>query len=329
MKTLHAMMMTAAMTIAAVTAGGDARAFPVGDSEIVVSFDPQAVETPESVVFDLAGNMYVSLALTGEIRKIAPDGTQTSLAFLPLGVAPPDAPLPGIMGALAIRFDGTLYVSVASADPALKGIWSVSPSGVTTQLANLPPMALPNGIALRLGRLHVADSALGVVWRVPVSGGQAEAWIDDPVLDVVPGPIAIAPGANGIQFFGGEAYVCNSSAWTIYAFPVDLAGNAGAPRVHAVGVPCDDFAFDIAGNLYATTDPFNTLVLVRPDGSQEILLTAEDGLDGPTAAAFGRTLGDFRTLYVSNAAFPFFTTTFTPKVLAVDLPIPGAPRWWF
>jgi len=24
-----------------------------------------------------------------------------------------------------------------------------------------------------------------------------------------------------------------------------------------------------------------------------------------------------------------FTTAFTPKVLAVDLPIPGAPRWWF
>ncbi|HRE89649.1 MAG TPA: hypothetical protein PK095_10990 [Myxococcota bacterium] len=302
--------------------------WPVGEAEVVVAFDPSKIETPESVVFDLAGNMYVSLALTGEIRKIAPDGTQSTLAVLPLGVAPPGALLPGIMGALAVRFDGTLYASLASADPSQKGIWEVRPNGRARKLASLPEAALPNGIALRLGHLHVADSALGVVWRTSVHGGTAEAWIDDPVLDVVPGPIAIAPGANGIQFFGGEAYVCNSSAFTIYAFPVDLLGRAGAPRVHAVGVACDDFAFDLAGNVFVTTDPFNTLVLVRPDGSQEVLLTAEDGLDGPTAASFG-PLGQKRTLFISNAAFPFFTTTFRPSIIALDLPIPGAPRWWF
>lgn len=303
--------------------------FPIGDVDLVAAFDPSRVETPESVVFDLAGNLYVSLALTGEIRKIARDGTQSTLAFLPLGVAPPGAPLPGIMGALAVRFDGTVFASLASADPTQKGVWAVSPTGQAHKLASLPPAALPNGIALRLGFLHVADSALGVVWRVPVGGGEAEIWIDDPVLDVVPSPIAIAPGANGIQFFGGEAYVCNSSASEIYAFPVTGLGTVGPPRVHASNIPCDDFAFDVKGNLFVTTDPFNTLVLVRPNGSQEVLLTANDGLDGPTAAAFGVKFGERRTLYISNAAFPFFTTTFEPSVMAVEMPFPGAPRFWF
>ncbi|MCA9514748.1 MAG: hypothetical protein KC635_07400, partial [Myxococcales bacterium] len=239
-----------------------------------VDFDPQAGEAPESIVFDLAGNAYVSLSLTGEIRKIAPDGTQTTLAVLPLGQAPPGALFPGIMGALAIRIDGTLFVSLASADLDAKGIWKVSPSGAATQLAHLPAGALPNGIALRLGQLYVADAALGVVWRVPVTGGTPVAWIDDPVLDVQPNPIELAPGANGIQFFGDTAFVCNSSAGTIYRFAMDRHGNAGPPVVHATGVPCDDFAFDIVGNIYATTDPFNVLVLVRPNGTQETLLTA-------------------------------------------------------
>lgn len=191
------------------------------------------------------------------------------------------------LGALAVRFDGTLYTSLASADPSQKGIWEVKANGQARKLASLTEASLPNGIALRLGKLHVADSALGVVWRTSVHGGAAEVWIDDPVLDVVPGPIAIAPGANGIRSFGGEAYVCNSSAYAIYAFPVDVSGRAGPPRVHASEVACDDFAFDLAGNLFVTTDPFNTLVLVRPDGSQEVSLTADDGFDGPTAASFG------------------------------------------
>ncbi|MCB9736990.1 MAG: hypothetical protein H6745_30780 [Deltaproteobacteria bacterium] len=317
---LAAIVLTASSTALA--------AFPHGPARVVVDFDPQAGEAPESIVFDLAGNAYVSLSLTGEIRKIAPDGTQTTLAVLPLGQAPPGALFPGIMGALAIRIDGTLFVSLASADLDAKGIWKVSPSGAATQLAHLPAGALPNGIALRLGQLYVADAALGVVWRVPVTGGTPVAWIDDPVLDVQPNPIELAPGANGIQFFGDTAFVCNSSAGTIYRFAMDRHGNAGPPVVHATGVPCDDFAFDIVGNIYATTDPFNVLVLVRPNGTQETLLTAADGLDGPTSAAFGRTLGDLRTLYVTNAAFPFFSTTFSPKIIAVQLPFPGAPRWW-
>lgn len=322
-----------ALALAAVLAAGQPAhaqwSPPIGTPQVVVAFDPLAGETPESVVVDRDGTLYISLALTGEIRKIYPDGTQESLAFLPLGVALPGAPLPGIMGALALGGDGTVYASLASADPDALGVWAVAPDGTATQLASLPPGALPNGIALRLGFLYVADAALGVIWRVPASGGAAEVYIDDPALLQVPGPIDIAPGANGLQFFGGELYVCNSSAWSIYAYPLDWRGRPGPRRLHAADVPCDDFAFDLLGNLYATTDPFNTLIFVRPDGSSEIVLTAEDGLDGPTSAAFGRTLGDFRTLYVTNAAFPFFSTTFTPSVMAIRVPIPGAPRWPF
>lgn len=134
----------------------------------------------------------------------------------------------------------------------------------------------------------------------------------------------IAPRANGLQVFRGEVYVANSSSAEILAYRIRANGTAGPGRVHAGGVGGDDFAFDVAGNLFITTDPFNTLIRVAPDGSHEVLLSADDGLDGPTACAFGRSFGGGRTLDITNAAFPFFSTTFRPSVMSVPMPLPGA-----
>ncbi|HEX6861500.1 MAG TPA: hypothetical protein VF414_01730, partial [Thermoanaerobaculia bacterium] len=106
---------------------------------------------------------------------------------------------------------------------------------------------------------------------------------------------------------------------------------AGEIRVHAVmpaGAGCDDFALDVHGSIYCTTDPTNLLVRLDPDGTTEILLTAADGLDGPTAATFGRTGHDRFNLYVTNAAFPFFSLTHRPSLMRLHLAVPGAPPAW-
>jgi hypothetical protein len=44
--------------------------------ETIALFDPAVLETPESIQIDRHGNISVSLALTGESCKIAPDGTR-------------------------------------------------------------------------------------------------------------------------------------------------------------------------------------------------------------------------------------------------------------
>src|SRR5215212_3683632 len=145
-----------------------------------VLFNPNAFETPESVQFDRHGNAYVSLALTGEVRKIAPDGTQTTLAFLPIR---PDVQPCGnsfglpIMGSIALDHQGNVYASVNSCNPAQLGVWKVTPSGQMSLVANLPQGAAPNGIAYQEGWLYVADTLLGQVWRVHSDGtGAAEDW---------------------------------------------------------------------------------------------------------------------------------------------------------
>ena len=303
--------------------------------ETVVLFNPAALETPESIAIDRAGNFYISLALTGEIRRIAPDGTQSTLALLPIG---PPLTFCGpffnaITGITLDRRETALYVSVVSCDLASRGVWKVPLDGSAPELlATLPLESIPNGIAWRRGQVYVADSALGLIWRVPEEGGTAEVWLQDPLLlGGFSGPMPL-PGANGLQIFRNELYTSNSTTGTILAIPFEPHDAAGDIRIHGMmppGAGCDDFAFDVHGSIYCTTDPTNLLVRLDPDGTTEILLTAADGLDGPTAATFGRKGADRFNLYITNAAFPFFpTTAFRPSLMRLHLGVPGASPSW-
>jgi len=89
----------------------------------------------------------------------------------------------------------------------------------------------------------------------------------------------------------------NPSQGSVVAVRVSPDGTAGTSRTHAAGVFCDDFAFDVNGNLYCGTDPFNTVVRIASDGTMETILAAVDGLDAPTAVLFAaRTKASICTL---------------------------------
>jgi sugar lactone lactonase YvrE len=301
----------------------------VGTLETLVSFNSQALETPENLVVDKSGTIYINLAITGEIRKIAPDGTQSTLINLPLGAPPLTVCGPffdGLTGLVQDPEEGTLYAALASCDLASRGIWRISKNGHGKLIANLPLAALPNGIVLEDGNIYVADTFLGVIWRVPAAGGTAEVWLDHPLLKLPPGAPAGSPGPNGIKIFKKEIYVSHSTAGTIIAVPINRNGTAGTPRIHAQlpsPTGCDDFSFDVHGALYCATNPFETVVKINQDGSSEVVLTAADGLDGPTATAFGRKGKDRFNLYIINASFPFFPSNHHPSLMRLRLGVPG------
>ena len=296
--------------------------------ETIALFDFAAFETPESIQIDRHGNIYVSFLLTGEIRKVAPDGTQSTLAFLPLH--PESQPcqnslgLPTLQG-IALDHQGNAYASVHSCSVAHLGIWKVTPDGQQSLLANLPGSTWPNGIAYHHGWLYVADSLQGVVWRIHADGpSPAEVWSDDPLLQRAPTAPPGVTSANGLQIFKHEVYVSvGAGRLYIVAIPINSDGSAGPGRVHA-SVRTDDFAFDVKGNLYAAG---GTVTRVSPDGTSEILLTSADGLDIPTSAAFG-VQEDHKYLYVANGAFPFAPgqEPRRPSVMRLHIGIPGKPR---
>ncbi len=316
-----------------VPAGAAAHPPDAGTVDTVVLFNQAALETPESIAIDRRGNTYVSLALAGEVRKIAPDGTQSTLVIFPIGT-PFTFCGPffnAVTGITLDRQERYLYASVVSCELENRGVWRVSlATGEAELLATLPLASIPNGIAWRRGDVYVADSTLGLIWRVPEDGGAAEVWLDDPLLDgVAPFPGAPAAGANGLQIFRNEVYVANASLGTIVVIPFEPHDAPGEPRVHAVlpaGLGCDDFALDVHGSIYCGTGPTNTVVRIDPDGSSDVILTAADGLDGPTAAAFGSRGRDRFNLYITNGSFPFLPSAQRPSVMRLHLDTPGAPH---
>lgn len=119
-------------------------------------------------------------------------------------------------------------------------------------------------------------------------------------------------------------------AHTPESVTTDLYGNVYVALLLTgeIAVGADDFAFDWMGNIYYTNAPFNQLVKVTPDNEATVLLTEADGINGSTAAAFGR-LGDRKVLYVTNAAFPFIPPPYNngqpPSLMAYGNDIAGYP----
>jgi sugar lactone lactonase YvrE len=293
----------------------------VGLVETIATFDPSIGDTPESLVIDSCDNIYVSMALSGEIVKIDASGQQSTHAFLPVGSPFDVTTFSGIMGAMVIDKFDDIYVNVSAVDPLDRGVWVVHPDGSTALVANLPTTAVPNGIAKRGRTVYVADSAAaGKVWAVPLDEGEPYVWAEHPLLDS--NPLVPFPGPNGVQIFRQELYVSNSNTAQIVAFPFP---EGGEPRVVA-DVGCDDFAFDVKRNLYCGTDPFNTVLKISPEGAVETLLDANDGLDGPTAVLFGRFGVDRFKLYIANAAFPFFSSDPMPSLMRLSLEYRGGRR---
>ncbi len=321
-----------------------AMAFPPtqGEAEDIVIYD-FGMHTPESVTTDYYGNVYVALMLTGEIMKVNPQTGQSEVYErfdLAYQLCTPEQ-VPGVAGIWVNPITRTMYANVNTCDPATKGIWQIPADGSAPSLLATAPMpTLLNGIVKRGTTLYSTDSfsLTGAIYATSIfgDGSPAEILIEDqliafdPTISPPPG-IPFMPGANGIQKYNGDLYVGHSGKNIIIRIPMSGYGpwtQAGIPEVHVDALGVDDFAFDWAGNMYVTNDPFNQLVKVTPQNVATVLLTEEDGLNGSTAAAFGR-LCDRKVLFVTSAAFPFMPPPFNngqpPSLMAYGNDIGGYP----
>lgn len=275
----------------------------VTDSRIVAHFGLAAGQTPENIALEADGSADLTFSLARQVAHVTPDGKTRILATLP-AVAEPNAPLvrSAAVTGLVRAHDGTLYVNYATGTRET-GIWRIpGAGGAPAQIAELPPEGLPNGLSLdeRDGMLYAADSALGTVWRVPVSGGRATAWAQGTELRALSGPPGTGYGANGVKVHRDAVWVSNSDRGTLLRFPLGPDGSAGPVETRATGLAgIDDFAFPGPGSsVLAALNSSSEVVLVRRDGTRTVLLTGQDGLSNPTSVA---VLG--RTLYLPSGAF--------------------------
>lgn len=255
--------------------------------KILTSFDPG--DGFEGVTADRAGNVYATLEFSGRVVRVTPDGKVSIIATLPTraGKTLMDSVF---LGTIAAAPGGTLYATMNGGDPEVTGLWQVAP-GQPRRLSALPPGSLPNGVAVDdAGAVYIADSTLGTVWRWRPGERQASAWLRSDLLAPPAGANGF-PGANGIKVFQGAVYVSNSSTGQILKIPVTSGGAPGEPSVVTSGLPADDLAFDSAGNLYAATHAFDTVVRIRPDGTKETVATAGQGVAGGAAPVVTRRGG--------------------------------------
>ena len=308
---------------------------------------------PEGVAVDKTGNVFVSMAYTGTLLKLAP-GSADYEVFGSIDGWGAGQLGGGFLG-LAVDAMGNVYGAAQWAGST--GVYKFDrKTGEETLIAGTEQIEFPNSVAFdKTGNLYVTDTnstglmnplnpgdvPLGAVWRIGRDGG-VEKWAEDPLLGGTgffgfPGPI----GANGIAYRHGVLYVANSEQATILTIPVRKDGSAGDvsvmaqlpplaadPAVAPFTLPAvpDGIALDVHGNIYVAVIVQSAILRVNTDGSFDILahdLDRED-LDLPSSVAFGTGNGMKQTLFAVNLAIgpPGGAG---PALLSIDVGEPGLP----
>jgi DNA-binding beta-propeller fold protein YncE len=267
-------------------------------------------KAPTGATVDAAGNLYVADAVDQTIRKVAPDGTVTTLAGTP-GVAgtldgPGSEAQFNAPTAVAVDAAGKVYV----ADRGNHTIRMIDLDGNVSTLAGVPAtFDMPLGIAVNPAgtQVYVSDSANNLIRLFNPTTAPA---VQTTVLAGIQGTAAYADGAvgvatlvepSGLALAGGNLYFADLGGSTVRV--VNLATTvvttvAGVPNTAASvdtapGVPGrfsqpDNLAVDAAGNIYVT-DYRNRAVRKVAAGTGQIStyagsLTVTGNTDGTTAS---------------------------------------------
>lgn len=271
--------------------------------DVIESYDASAGEVPEGVAVGPDGDIYVTIAGTGELRRLdRRTYAGESLASFDVGF--------GFL--LGMAFDGPdLHVVLASFDDATAGVWRVGEDGSTERVVPFSASEFPNDITFdRAGNMYITESIGGAVYKVPSGTGVRELWVQDPLLvgDVDVSPVPFPIGVNGVAYDdeAGTVLVANSQVPAIIEIEDDC-GSAGALSVLASGEHlrgADGLAIDRNGDVMVVSN-FNSalLRLDRATGAAETLAGPEDGLVFPATVAFGQHGRDKRSVFVTNFGF--------------------------
>jgi hypothetical protein len=159
--------------------------------------------------------------------------------------------------------------------------------------------------------LYATDSTTGTVRKVSPGSGSASLWADGEALEPSAGGRPSGFGANGIKVHNDAVWVSNTDKGTLLRITIGAHSTAGAVTTEAEGLTSiDDFTLVGQGHEVLAAENFaNAVALVSPDGTHTTVLTAVDGLSGPTSLAVRGN-----PVYVASAAY--FTRTDPNLLLA-------------
>lgn len=197
-----------------------------------------------------------------------------------------------------------------------------------TEIITVPGALNLNGMTtfdVTKGLVLIADSMLGVVWRVNTRTGESVIVLEDE--RTMAGDFSLGPlvGINGVKVNGDHVYYNNCPRRLYCRVRVDLAtGTAVGPyEMISENTMGDDFALDRFGVGYLAGLIDNIVTMVYPNGTHRVIAGARNSreLAGATAAAFGRAKSDKNVLYVTTGGawgVPVLETGFEGgKIMAI------------
>lgn len=177
-----------------------------------------------------------------------------------------------------------------------------------SKIADVPNIGLINGVqATNPNTVLLADSIRGNIVKLDTRSKAYEVVLEHPSL--LPNFTAQVPlGVNGLKLSGSTLFYSNTVQRLLGRVPINTStGRAtGAFKVFASGqqikIP-DDFDIGKDGNLYVASPSKqpdgDTLQRVTQNG-QAVTLAEGGAVRGATAARFGRTSTDQKTVYLST-----------------------------
>ena len=228
-------------------------------SLVVVGFIPNPCN-PSGIVFNSSGQLFTVDA--DRIYSLAPSAA-----------SPPTATVfaSGVPGANGIAFDRSGNAWTGDGTTGQGRVWRVSRQGSeVTEVFRVPPVAIETTVAGGVGR-DVRTLPPGTVTVTPTSRNAADTAGSQPLV------------ANGLAFDRrGDLFIADTARGAIWRVEIDNRGNVASPTdcddaypprtlclenifvAHPLLEGVDGIVFDDAGNLWASVNERNAIVVVTP-----------------------------------------------------------------
>jgi len=254
-------------------------------------------DTPEGMAVDSKSNLYATLLHAGEVIMLKDDGSYDHVAWVPSQEESGKGDLIGL------DFDkaDNIYVAYKAhskydardlADPfhpscrdatvTRSGVYRIDAKTRTvTALATRAegwPFCYPDDVAIdSQGNVYLTDLTYSGIWKISPDGKNVSLWSAHALLNASTTSYMGYPiGVNDLVLDKQEKniYAVTDGNPMVLRIPIKEDGSAGEPK--SVGLPgyspFDGVELDAKGNIYVSEILRNEIWVLKPDGSQRILI---------------------------------------------------------
>ncbi len=267
---------------------------------------------PAGTSIDSSGNIYIADRDNNRIRRVAPDGTITTLAGTGVaglsgdGGLASDAQLSG-PSAVTIDVSGNLYI----ADTGNACIRKVTPDGTISTVTKLGLIAPVYAVADSSGNLYIADSGAGKILTAGANGVPAT------LLSGLTSPRGLALDAQGDLYFTDAG-----AARVAYLSPAGVVTNVGSQWNIPRGV-----AVDASGDVFVADTGLQQIVEVPAGGGSIVIAgTGTAGFSGDGGAAQLAQLGFPWDIAIGSSGAILVADLENNRIRSVTPPAPASSQ---